>query len=125
MATSKFITHAVQDQVLDYIKTNGTELYICSGAANVADRAAAIAAKLIAVQTPAYTGPQDNAGVTARELQLNAISGVSVTASGDATQAVICSGTLLLAITTITTQTLTLGNTANIPAFKVTANDVT
>lgn len=123
MAVAKAIPHATQDKMLDFIKASGAELYLCSGANNVADRAAAIAASLVAVQTPAYTGPQD--GTSARELQVDALAGKTVTADGTATHIVICSATVILAITTCTAQVLTSGNTCTIPAFKITVNDVT
>jgi hypothetical protein len=126
MAVAKNIPHATQDKMLDFIKSDGTELYLCSGANNVADRAAAIAASLIAVQTPSYAGPADSGSpVSSRALTVGALSGKAVTASGDATHIVICSGTAILAITTCTQQTLTSGNTVTIPAFIVTVNDVT
>ena len=112
--------------MLDFIKSDGTELYLCSGSSNVADRAAAIAASLIAVQTPVYTGPADSGSpADARKLTIGELASKAVTASGDATHIAICSGTTLMAITTCTLQTLTSGNTVTIPAFVITVNDVT
>jgi len=125
MAVAKYVTHAVQDKMLDYIKASGSELYLCSGSSNVADRAAAIAAALIAVQTPVYTGPQDNGGETARELEIGELANKEVLVTADATHIVICDATNILAITTCTQQSLTDGNTVTIPAFSITVNDVT
>lgn len=62
----------------------------------------------------------DGAGTTPRKVTVGAKSGVSVTASGTATHVgwLDVTNSLVLLVTTCTSQGLTSGNTVNIPAFK-------
>jgi hypothetical protein len=115
----KFIDSSIYDAGLNVIKNGATELYICSSAPTT--RAEAISASLAdktGLTSGSFTGP--GAGdVSGRKLTKNAETGITVDANGTATHAALCSGTILLAVTTITSQVLTAGNTVNTPAFDV------
>jgi len=121
MAVAKFTADIILDAACDYIKNNVTEMYVCSGANNPADRAAAITAALATktgLTSASFTGPADGT-TSGRKITKNAETGISVTVSGTATLIALCSGTTLLSVATITSQALTSGNTVNTPAFRV------
>lgn len=63
----------------------------------------------------------DGAGNTPRKVTMTAKSGVSVSASGSATHIALLDVTnsLVMEVTTCTSQSLTSGNTVNIPAWKI------
>lgn len=119
---AKWQIDAMLDAGLDYISTNATEIYICSGASEPADRAAAIAAALIAAATPTFQA--NSAGVVSgRKKTVDAVADQSITANGDGTHIALCSGTTLLYVTTCTTQTLATGGTVTIPAWNIELED--
>lgn len=116
---AKFASDAVLDGTLDIIAT-ATELYICTGASEPADRAAAIAASLIAAHTLTSGDFSKAAGDTnGRKITVAQQADLSLTGSGDATHIVLCTGAALLYVTTCTTQTLTSGGTVTVPAWDV------
>lgn len=122
---AKFIDDSIYDAALNVVKNGATEVYVCTS--QPATRAAAIAASLAAktgLTSGSFTGPADG-DVSGRKLTKNAESGLTAAASGDATHVALCSGSLLLAVTTCTTQTVTSGNTVNIPVFDIELLDVT
>jgi len=55
-----------------------------------------------------FTGPADGSP-NGRKLTVNEQASITVDASGDATHVALCSGTVLLYVTTCTTQALTSG----------------
>lgn len=121
---AKFLDDSLYDAALNVVKNGATELYICSS--QPADRAAAITAALASktgLTSGSYTGPA-NGDVSGRKLTKNAESGLTASAGGNATHAALCSGSLLLAVTTITSQAITSGNTVNVPAFDIEFLDV-
>lgn len=121
MAVAKFTADIILDAACDYVKNNITEMYICSGASNPADRAGAIAASLASktnLTSGSFTGPADGT-VSGRKITKNAETGISVGTGGTATVIALCSGTTLLSCVTMTSQVLTAGNTVNTPAFRV------
>ena len=63
----------------------------------------------------------DGAGTTPRKSTMTAKSGVSVTNTGTATHVALIDtvNLVLLEVTTCTSQALTAGNAANIPAWKI------
>jgi hypothetical protein len=79
--------------------------------------------------------PGDGAGdyviadgdTSGRKLRVLAQSGVSITASGTATQIALTltAGSLVKLVTTCTSQAVTSGNTANVPEWKHEIADVT
>ena len=121
MAVAKFTNDIVLDQACNYVKNTVTEMYVCSGASNPADRAGAIAAALAtktSLTSANFTGPADGT-VSGRKITKNAETGITVDVSGTATCIALCSGTTLLHVMTMTSQVLTAGNTVNTPAFRV------
>jgi hypothetical protein len=130
MVTSKAAPDATMDTFLAKIAT-ATSMVVCSGASNPADRAAVLAAALAtSPMTPGlgsgdYTAADDATGALGRKVTMTAKNGVAVTASGDATCIALIDGTSIIYITTCTTQTLTSGNTVNIPAWKIQIGDPT
>lgn len=120
---ARFADDSVLDGLLDIIAT-ATELYICTGASEPADRAAAISASLI----PAHTltsGDFTNADgdVSGRKVTIAQQADLTLDATGDATHIVLCTGTTLLYATVCTTQTLTSGGTVTVPAWDVEVAD--
>ena len=122
---AKFLDDSLYDAALNVIKNNATEMYLCSS--QPADRAAAISAALASktgLTSGSYTGPA-NGDASGRKLTKNAETGISVTGNGNVTHIALCSGSLLLAVTTVTSQAVTSGNTVNTPAFDIEFLDVT
>jgi len=131
MATSKAAPDATLDAFLAKIAT-ATKMSVCSGASNPADHTAVLAATLATVAMTAglgngdYTAADDGTGALGRKVTTTAKNGVSVTATGDATCIVLeDASNNIIYITTCTTQTLTSGNTVNIPAWKIQIGDPT
>jgi hypothetical protein len=114
----KWQNDLVLDQALNYIKNNVTQLAVCS--AQPASYAEATSTYKLALKTGltsgSFTGPADGTP-DGRKLTINEQAGIAVDASGDATHVAICSGTVLLYVTTCTQQTLTSGNTVTVPAW--------
>jgi hypothetical protein len=122
---AKWTNDTVLEQGLNYIANNATEEYLCTE--QPADRAAAIAASLIpAVEIDSGDfGAATDGDVSGRKRQVAAQPGQTANASGDATHIALCSSTTLLHVTTCTTQTVTSGNTVNLPAFDIEFGDPT
>lgn len=121
MAVAKWTSDTILDQACNYVKNTVTEMYICSGSSNPADRAGAIAAALATktgLLSTDFTGAADGT-TSGRKITKNAETGISVAVSGTATCIALCSGTAMLSVVTMTSQVLTAGNTVNTPAFRV------
>jgi len=122
----KWQNDLVLDASCDYIKNNVTQEALCS--AQPTTYAEATSTYKLALKTGltsgSFTGPA-NGDVNGRKITVNAQNSVTVDASGDATHIALCSGSVLLYTTTCTLQTVTSGNTANIPAWDIEFGDVT
>lgn len=116
----KFADTSVMDAALAKIAT-GVSQIVCT--AQPANRAAALATALAtATMTPGlgsgdYTAAAGN--TSGRKVTMTAKTAVSVTASGTATHVAIIDGSILLYVTTCTSQALTSGNTVTIPTWKI------
>jgi hypothetical protein len=123
---SKWQNDIVLDASCDYIKNNATQEAICS--AQPTTYAEATSTMKLALKTGltsgSFTGPT-NGDVSGRKITTNAQSGVTVDLGGSATHVALCSGTVLLYVSTITSQVVTAGNTCNIPAWDIEFLDVT
>ena len=123
---AKFVADAVLDSALNYIKNNGTQLCICS--AQPTDYTSAVTTYKLAIKTGLvatdYTGPTDGT-VSGRKIQVNLENGLTVDSSGTAVYVAICSASVLLYVTTRTSQVLTAGNTLNAPAWQIEIADPT
>lgn len=117
---AKWQNDAMLDAALDYISTNATEMYVCTG--QPTDRANAISLALTGAATPTFQA-NANGDVSGRKKQVDQEPDIPITASGDATHIALCSGTTLLYVTTCTTQTLTNGGTVTVPAWDVEIQD--
>lgn len=121
---AKYVADEIMDNGLNYWKTNGTEVYLCTS--EPADRAAAISTA-VASKTDLTSGDYTLAdgAVSGRKLTANAQAGVTASATGTATHMAWCSGTTLLVVTTVTSQLVTSGNPVNLPAISDELADVT
>ena len=119
---AKWQIDAMLDAGLDYISSNATEIYVCT--AQPTDRANAISTALTAVEVPTFQA-NANGDVSGRKLAVDAEVDMDINASGDATHIALCSGTLLLYVTTCTLQTLTSGGTVTVPTWDIELEDVT
>jgi len=126
MATVKAAPDATLDAFLAKIAT-ATSMVVCSGSSNPTDRAAVLSAALAtqAMVGGDYAIADDATGAGGRKVTIAAKSAVPVTTTGDATCIALIDGSSILYITTCTQQTLTSGNTVNIPAWKVQIGDPT
>jgi len=117
---AKWQNDLVLDAALDYVKNNVTQEVVCS--AQPTTYAEATSTYKLAIKTGltsgSFTGPT-NGDTSGRKLTVNEQASISVDSSGDATHIALCSGTVLLYVTTCTTQTLTSGNTVTIPAWDI------
>ena len=121
---AKYQNDLVLDAALDYIKNNATQMAVCS--AQPANYAEATSTYKLALKTGltsgSFTGPADD--TSGRKITTVQQAGVTVDTGGQATHVALCSGTVLLLVTTCTSQTLTGGNTVTIPPYKFNLPDV-
>lgn len=117
----------VLDAALNLIKTTGNRVFVCTTEpANFAEANGAL--KLASANTDAnsYTGPA-NGDSSGRKITMNQISDITVAANGNAAH--VCIGdsanSILLYVTTCTSQTLTANNTVSIPAWDIEIADPT
>lgn len=121
----KTVDDSVLDAAIAVVKT-ATQLALCS--AQPTTYAEATATYMLVLKTGltagSFTGPV-NGDVSGRKVTKTAETGITVTNTGNAVFAALCSGSVLLYVTTITSQPVTAGNTANTPAFKLEFTDPT
>jgi len=119
---AKLLHPDVLDKGLEEIKNNANQELVCN--AMPVSRADALAKALAATAMASGDFVIANGDAGGRKITMAAKSGVSVTATGAASTCALIDGTRLLAVTDETTgQTLTAGNTVNIPTWKITFND--
>jgi len=109
----------VMDAALDYIDQADVQ-HVCSTLDATPTYAEIVAASLASVAMVPNTDFTKADGTTSgRKITVAAKNDVAVTASGDASHLalVTVSGSVVRLVTTCTTQTLTSGNTVNIPAW--------
>lgn len=114
----KKVPDPVMDAAFDYVDLANIQ-HICSAEPATYAGIAAVSLGSVAM-TPGTDFTKAAGDVSGRKVTVAAKSGVSVTATGTATHLVLAlsSDTTLRLITTCTSQALTSGNTANIPAWK-------
>ncbi len=115
---AKYCIDAAMDAALNYIKTNTTEMYVCSAQPTTRTQAASTY-KLVGktgLTSADFTGPADRTG-GGRKLTVNAQSGLTATASGTPTHIALCSATALIVVTENTGPDVTSGSTENIAAW--------
>ena len=111
---AKYANPLVMDAALDKIAT-ATNLLVCSS--QPTDRATALAAAL-ANQSLSGAFTKANGNVSGRKVTIAQQSNISVATSGTATHVALIDGSILLLVTTCTSQALTAGNTVTVPAWK-------
>jgi hypothetical protein len=112
---------AVMDAAFDYID-QADVLRVCSTLDSSPTHAEIVTATLASVAiTPDTDFTKADGDTSGRKVTVAAKSSVSVTASGDANHIALTttSGSVVRYVTTCTTQTLTSGNTVNIPAWDI------
>lgn len=112
---SKWANDLVMDAALDKIAT-GTNLLVCTG--QPTDRANALSIAL-ANQSLSGAFTKADGDTSGRKVTVAQQSNISVSTSGTATHIAIIDGSILLYVTTCTSQALTSGNTVTVPAWKV------
>jgi hypothetical protein len=119
---SKTIHPDVLDLGLQVIKDNCDEQLICSSQPTTRADALSKALASAAMVTGDFTLANGDAG--GRKITIAAKPGTAITVTGTANVYALIDNTRLLATTDITNpQVVTAGNTANIPAWKITKND--
>jgi hypothetical protein len=117
---AKACPDTVFDQMLAKIAT-GTRLMVCSG--QPANFAGIAAVALADVTMTAGTGNGDytigDGDTNGRKVRVEQQSSVPIDASGTATHISIDDGSILLYVTTCTSQALTSGGTVTVPAWDV------
>ena len=118
-----FIIDAVYDNGLTYAQTNGTRLDITSAEATTY----AAATSTLTLGNDAVTvGTPSNGAVDGRRVQIPEITAGTVTGTGDATHWALTNGTdKLIATGTLTSQSVTSGNTFSLSAISITLRDAT
>ena len=125
---AKFTADAVIDAALNHVADNGSVMHVCSqeptnytqasSTYNLADQALTTGDG-----NGSYTVSDGDSG--GRKLTVAQQAGVNVDSTGTATHVAICSGSVLLLVTTCTSQAITSGNTVTIPSFFETIGDPT
>jgi len=123
---AKSVHNDVLDAALNYIKTNGTLMTVCSTEPTTyAEASSTYKLADVVIDSSDFTGPADDS--SGRKLTTTEQASVSVDSSGTAAHIAICDSgnSKLLYVTTCTSQALTAGNTVTIPAWKVNIQDPT
>jgi hypothetical protein len=110
---AKSVADVVLDAALDKIATS-TILTVCN--AEPTTRTEAITADVV-VDSGDFS--KANGDTSGRKVTVAAQSAVPVDTTGTATHVALCDGSVLLYVTTCTSQGLTSGNTVNVPAFDI------
>lgn len=118
---SKWANDSVLDALLDKVAT-GTILTVCDTQPTTRTEAVTTY-KLADVVIDSGDFAKANGTPNGRQLTVAQQSSVAVDSSGDATHVAICDGSDLLYVTTVTSQTLTSGNTVTVPAWVITVAD--
>ena len=118
-----FIIDAVYDNGLTYAQTNGTQLDITSAEATTY----AEATSTLTLGNDAVTvGAPSNGAVDGRRVEVPAITAGTVTGTGTTTYWALTDGVgILVATGTLTSQSVTSGNTFSLSAISITLRDAT
>ena len=119
-----FIADAAFDAALDYIRTNGTKIDICS---SEPASYAGISSVTLGNKTSMTLGADANGATSGRKTQVPAITTGSVTGTGTATHWALSNGSSILVATGAlsASQGVTSGNTFTLAAFDITFPDAT
>jgi len=114
----KSIHDNVLDAALNYIKSNATELTVCSTEPTTyAEAHTTYKLADVVIDSDDFTGPAEG-DVSGRKLAVNEQADILVDATGDAQHVALTNGSdTLILVTTCTLQGLTSGNTVTVPTF--------
>ena len=116
----ELVDNSVLDAALGVID-NATEAYVLPN--TVTTRAAATAAQL-ADYVPTF-GAATDGDVSGRKLPVQQVTGITIDSTGTATHIALCTATLLLYVTSCTSQSLTATNTLTVNAWDIEIEDPT
>lgn len=115
---AKWQNDLMLDAALDYIKNNATVLTVCSAQPTTYAEATSTY-KLADVTVDSTDFTHANGDTSGRKTTVAAQSAVPIDTTGTATHIALCSGTVLLYVTTCTSQALTSGGTVDVPAWDI------
>jgi len=118
---AKFASDAVLDALLDKVAT-GVTLTVCS-AQPTSYAEATSTYKLADVTIDGSDFTKNDGDVSGRKVTVAEQEDVDVDSTGTATHVAICDGSVLLYVTTCTSQALTSGNTVTVPAWDIEVAD--
>ena len=119
---AKSVSNDVLDAALNELAT-GNIMVACS--AEPTNRTEAVTTYALADHTMTGGDYTNADGTSGRKFTIAAQSGVTVDTTGTATHVAICDASVLLYVTTCTSQALTSGNTVDFPAWDVELADPT
>lgn len=118
---AKWANDSVLDALLDKVAT-GTILTVCN--AQPTSRTEAVTTyKLADVVVDSGDFAKADGSPNGRKLTVAQQDNVGVDTTGTATHVAVCDGSTLLYVTTVTSQSLTSGNTVTVPAWTITVSD--
>jgi hypothetical protein len=119
----KAVPDAILDAMADAIIAAATTEYVCSAEpANFAG-IAAVALADVTIDSGDFT--KANGDASGRKVTIGQQASVPIDSSGTATHVVLASGSVLLYVTTCTSQALTAAGTVTIPAWRIEIADPT
>ncbi len=120
---AKFQNDLILDAALDYISTNAIEIYVCNAQPTTYAEASSTFA-LTDIEVPTYQANADG-DVSGRKLTVDAELGMDINTTDTATHIALTSASVLIYVTTCTSQALTSGGTVDVPAWDIEFADVT
>lgn len=116
---AKWQNDLMLDAALDYIKNNCTQEAVCS--AQPTTYAEATSTYKLALKTGLTSGSftHANGDTNGRKTTVAQQATITVDTGGTATHIALCSGSVLIYITTCTSQALSAGNTVTVPAWDI------
>ena len=127
---AKLVADAVLDAALQYLEDNVTWISVCEGAPTTYEHAhsnkgVGTGKALANSVTPTFTGPVDD--TSGRKTNVDEEAAMTVDVTGTADHVALCkvATTVLLYVTTCTSQVLTAGNTVTAPTWKISIADPT
>lgn len=120
----KSVSDSVLDGAFDVLDQANIQT-VCSAEPTTRTEAITTFALADVALTPDTDFTKANGDTSGRKVTVAAKSGVNVDSSGTGTHIAVCNGSILLYVTTCTSQALTAGNTVNFPAWKVEIADPT
>ena len=121
---AKWQNDLILDAALNYVKSNGTQVCLCTAQPTTYTQATSTYKIAIKTGLTSSDFTLADGDVSGRKLTVAAQSNVTVDTPGTATHIAVCSGSVLLFVTTCTSKAIS-GDLVNIPAFDYEIEDVT